>query len=76
MAVVADDVGRAVLRELRSSRRRHYLRQLDWVDALYKAYVTAIFSAIGASIVSGYVGGDPVTPAQLATVTQHGPDRG
>lgn len=66
------DAARA-LRDLRRARRRRAYGDIDWVDALYKAYVTAIFSAIGASIVSGYVGGDPVTPAQLATVTRHGP---
>ena len=66
------DAARA-LRDLRRARRRHAYGDIDWVDALYKAYVTAIFSAIGASIVSGYVGGDPVTPTQLATVVRHGP---
>lgn len=56
MAVVADDVGRQVLRELRGARRRHYLRQLDWVDALYKAYLTAIGAGAGTLLVSGALG--------------------
>lgn len=61
------------LRDLRRARRRRAYGDIDWSDALYKAYVTAIFSAIGASIASGYVGGDQVTPAELATVAERGP---
>ena len=36
----------ATLRELRRARRRHYLREGDWVDSLYKAYVVGILAAI------------------------------
>jgi hypothetical protein len=61
------------LRDLRRSRRRRAYGDIDWTDSLYKAYVTAIFSAIGVSIASGYVGGHPVTPAQLATALDRGP---
>jgi hypothetical protein len=71
-SVTSSGGGRA-LRDLRSARRRRAYGDIDWVDALYKAYVTAIFSAIGASIASGYVGGDPLTPAQLATASERGP---
>src|SRR5688500_10241303 len=70
-SVTSSRGGRA-LRDLRRARRRRAYGDVDWVDALYKAYVTAIVSAIGASIASGYVGGEPVTPGQLATVTERG----
>ena len=33
------------LRDLRRSRRRHYLREGDWVDSLYKAYIVVIIAA-------------------------------
>lgn len=61
------------LRDLRRARRRRAYGDIDWVDALYNAYLTAIFSAIAASIASGYVGGEPVSPAELATVLDRGP---
>jgi hypothetical protein len=65
--------GVGALRDLRRARRRRAYGDVDWADALYKAYLTAIFAAIGGSIASGYVGGNPVTPAQLATVVDRGP---
>ena len=73
MAAVADDVGRQVLRELHSARRRHYLRQLDWVDALYKAYLTAIGAAAGTLLVSGALGDARAGEDAVHTITARGP---
>jgi hypothetical protein len=61
------------LRDLRRARRRRAYGDLDWADALYKVYVTAIFGALGVSILSGWVGGEPVSAAELATVVERGP---
>jgi len=41
--------------------------------ALYKVYVTAIFSAVGGSMLSGWVGGRPVSPGELASAVERGP---
>ncbi|MEA2466040.1 MAG: hypothetical protein QOJ57_166, partial [Thermoleophilaceae bacterium] len=73
MAVVADEVGRQVLRELRTSRRRHYLQQLDWVDALYKAYLTAIGAGVGTLLVSGVLGDARVGGGSVHSIAQRGP---
>ena len=48
-------------RDLRRARRRRAYGDIDWSDALYKVYVTALLSAVGGSMLSGWVGGDPVT---------------
>jgi hypothetical protein len=74
--VVADDVARQTLRDLRSARRRHYLRQLDWVDALYKAYLTAIAAGVGTLVVSGALGDARASASVVRTITTRGPAAG
>ena len=72
LSLPAGDVSRA-LRDLRRARRRRAYGELDWSDALYKVYVSALLGGIGVSMLSGWVGGDPVTPAELATAIERGP---
>ncbi len=59
------------LRELRRSRRRHYLREGDWVDSLYKAYIVGILAALGLFYGSVALGAD-FDAAALHDVEQHG----
>jgi hypothetical protein len=73
VAAVADEAARTVLRELRTARRRHYLRQLDWVDALYKAYVTAIAAGAATLFASGALGDARASPSSVATIAARGP---
>jgi hypothetical protein len=73
VAVVADHVARDVLRDLRTARRRHYLRQLDWVDALYKAYLTAIGAGAATVVVSGALGDHRASAGTVATLAARGP---
>src|SRR3954469_24703547 len=40
-------------RELRKARRRHYLNQIDWLEALYRVYVAAIVGGVGLALVAG-----------------------
>lgn len=65
--------GSRALGGLRRARRRRAYGDIDWTDALYKVYVTALFAAVGGSMLSGWVGGRPVTPAELSTAVEHGP---
>ncbi|HEU0318760.1 MAG TPA: hypothetical protein VFR49_15595, partial [Solirubrobacteraceae bacterium] len=67
------DPGAQALRELRRARRRRAYGAIDWIDAVYRVYVTAILSALVTSFVSGWIGGRPVTAAELAWVLAHGP---
>ena len=73
MAVISNDLARDVLRDLRVARRRHYLRQLDWVDALYKAYLTAIAAGAATLVVSGALGDSKADAETLRTIEAHGP---
>jgi hypothetical protein len=59
------------LRSLRHARRRHYLREGDWVDSLYKAYVIGILGALGLFYGSVALGTD-FDAAALRDVEQHG----
>ncbi len=61
------------LREMRRARRRRAYEQIDWIDAVYRVYVIALFSAIGTSFISGIVGGRPVTPSELSSAVDFGP---
>jgi hypothetical protein len=67
------DTGIAALRDLRRARRRRAYGTIDWWDAIYRVYVTAILSALGTSIVSGWIGGRPVSSHELAQALAHGP---
>jgi hypothetical protein len=69
-------VGTQALREMRRARRRRAYAQLDWIDAVYRVYVTAILSALATSFISGIVGGRPVTPAELSRALEFGPALG
>jgi hypothetical protein len=61
----------STLRSLRHARRRHYLREGDWVDSLYKAYIVGILAALGLFYGSVALGTDFDATA-LHDVQQHG----
>ncbi len=58
---------------MRAARRHRYLREGDWVDSLYKAYITAVIAAAGLFYVSLVVGGDRVGSHPLDVVKARGP---
>lgn len=58
---------------LRRARLKHRVANLDFFDALYKAYLTAIVAGIAIVLLSGVTGDKAVTKAQLAQVMHHGP---
>ncbi|MGH7692639.1 MAG: hypothetical protein ACREOA_08030 [Candidatus Dormibacteria bacterium] len=57
---------------LRRARLKHRVANLDFFDALYKAYLTAIVAGIAIVLLSGVTGDKAATKAQVVTVTQHG----
>ena len=59
-------------RALRRSRRRHYLKEGDWVDSLYKAYVTAIVAGVALFYLTIALGSDQATAGTIATIEDHG----
>jgi hypothetical protein len=63
----------AALHDLRVQRRRKRLAGLDWFDAAYRAYLTAILGIVLTLLVSSWLGDERVTAAGLARVEEHGP---
>lgn len=60
------------LTALRRARLRHRIANVDFFDALYRAYLTAIGAGIAIVLLSGVTGDRAVTPAELARVDHHG----
>jgi hypothetical protein len=65
--------GITALRALRAARRRHFVEQLDLMEALYRAYVVAIFGAIALAVLAGFIHDAPLDPADLREIAEHGP---
>lgn len=65
--------GVAAMHELRATRKRHRLGDLEWFDAAYKVYVVGLFGGIVLLWLSDLVGDDELTVAQAADVGRHGP---
>jgi hypothetical protein len=63
----------AALDELRRVRRRKRLADVHWIDALYRAYLTALLGSIGVLLASNAVGDAAVHGDGLADVRSDGP---
>jgi hypothetical protein len=68
-----DDAAHHALTELRAARRKNRVRSLDAFDAFYKAYVTALLSAVGVYAAAGAFGDELLTSSELNTVQTQGP---
>jgi hypothetical protein len=68
-----DDVAHQALTDLRVARRKNRVRALDAFDAFYKAYVTALLSAVGVYAAAGAFGDELLTAGELRTVQVEGP---
>ena len=64
---------RRVLREIQRARRSRYLSDHDWVDSLYKSYITAIAMGLVIFYSSPIFAGPTVRGADLADVRELGP---
>ncbi len=67
--VVAPDV----LRDLRRDRRRRRLADIEWFDALYRAYLTGGLAILAVLFLSSAVGDEQLSRAGIADVRQTGP---
>jgi hypothetical protein len=72
-AVVDRETGRRALREFHRARRRRYLEDVDWIDSLYKAYITALIAAAAIFFGSRLFGTDRVSASDLADIRRYGP---
>src|SRR5436190_741481 len=62
-----------VVAELRRVRRHHRVVEVDWIDALYRAYLTAIVSGIAVVVLSGVVGDHRLAPHAVHRALVDGP---
>ena len=67
------DAALAALGDLRRVRRRKHRQELDWIDALYRVYLIAIFGAVALALVSGAVADARVTAANVRDLSDYGP---
>jgi hypothetical protein len=66
-------VGAATLRSLRAQRRRNRLRDLDWFEAAYRAYLTGIVGIVIVLVVSSWLGDTRPSPKGFSDLLDHGP---
>lgn len=66
-------IGVTVVKEMRRARRKRRLGDLEWFEIAYRVYLAALVGGVAVAWLSDLVTDDPVTPAQLADVTTHGP---
>ena len=66
-------IGVSALHDMRRARRRHRIQDLEWFEALYRVYITALLVGGAVLFLSGLVKDDNLTTTELANVTQHGP---
>jgi hypothetical protein len=64
---------RRVLRALRAARSRRRLGELDWIDTLYKAYLTVILSAVSIFYLAPVFGDTAVSHGVVASIRSDGP---
>jgi len=64
---------RGALKDLRAARRHRHVEDLDWIDALYRVYLVALFGALGLAFVSGALGDGPADDHTIREITEHGP---
>ena len=68
-----DDVIVAALHELRRTRKHRRLGDWNVIDALYRAYASAVVGALAVTLLSGVVGDRPVVGQQLEDLRAIGP---
>ncbi len=66
------DAERRVLADLRTARRKTRTVTIDRFEALYRAYITFVVTAVVVWLLSGVVGDTRATAATIANVTHHG----
>jgi len=64
---------RAVLGDLRATRRRHRVEDLDWFEALYRAYLAALVGIAVTLFASSAVGDKAASATGIADAIAHGP---
>lgn len=61
------------LRALRRGRRSKRVAEIEWFEAAYRVYLTAIVGVVAILLVSSWLGDQPASPAAVADVAEYGP---
>ncbi|HMK13035.1 MAG TPA: hypothetical protein VK461_15705 [Acidimicrobiales bacterium] len=67
------DRSMVALHDLRRTRRRKRIAEVDWLDAAYHAYVAGILGTVVVLFLSSLVGDNELTASGIANVREHGP---
>lgn len=65
--------GLGALRDMRTSRRKNRIQDLEWFDALYRVYLAAFVGGGLIMFLSGLVGDDPLVGQEIIDVATHTP---
>ena len=68
------NLGIDALHAMRRTRRCHRIQDLEWFEALYRVYITALIVGGVILFLSGFVKDADLTTDELANVTRHGPN--
>lgn len=63
----------AALFDLRRTRKRRRLGDIEWFDSAYRVYLVALFGGGGVLWLSGAIGTDQVSAATARAISEHGP---
>jgi len=66
-------LGIDALRDMRTQRRRHRVADMEWYEALYRVYITALLGGGAILYLSDLVSDDPLKIDQLRNVHTHTP---
>ncbi len=72
-ATLALDSSLEAVRDLRRTRRRKRVAEIDWLDAAYHAYVAGIVGTVVVLFLSSLVGDHELTATGIDHVREHGP---
>ena len=65
--------GVVALRAMRNTRRRNRIADIEWFEALYRVYITAIAGGSAVLFLSGLVSDEKLNASGYADLAQHGP---
>lgn len=71
--MTSDSTGLDALRAMRRTRRVHRVAEIEWFEALYRVYLTAIVGGSVVLFLSGLVKDAEVSTTDLVAVRAHGP---
>jgi hypothetical protein len=70
--VLERDVSAALLHELHTLQRKRRIEELDWIDALYRAYILLIVGLVAVLVLSAIIGDAKVASTTVAHIRDNG----